>query len=88
MVYLIVVYDINVDRIDAVRKFLKTYLTWIQNSVFEGQVSESQFAEIKTTVKDLIDEKQDSVIFYKLKSRKLVNKETIGTSKGEVMNII
>jgi len=88
MVYLIVVYDINVNRIDAVRKFLKTYLTWIQNSVFEGEVSESQFAEIKTTVKDLIDEKQDSVIFYKLKSRKLVDKETIGTSKGEVMNII
>jgi len=88
MVYLIVVYGINVNRIDAVRKFLKTYLTWIQNSVFEGEVSESQFAEIKTTVKDLIDEKQDSVIFYKLKSRKLVDKETIGTSKGEVMNII
>ena len=36
MMYVLIIYDINVERINKVYKFLKTYLNWVQNSVFEG----------------------------------------------------
>ena len=45
--YIIIAYDIQVDRIDEVRKYLKRYLNWIQNSLFEGEVTLSELEEIK-----------------------------------------
>lgn len=86
--YLIIVYDINVERINSVRQYLKTQLTWIQNSVFEGEVTRSQFEEIKTTLKELIDKEYDSVIFYVLRTKSVMKKEVMGVVKGEIMNII
>ena len=44
--YIIIVYDVNVDRVNKVNKFLKAYLHWQQNSVFEGKVTKSQYNEI------------------------------------------
>ena len=38
MMYVIIVYDINVDRVNKVKSFLRQYLFWIQNSVFEGEL--------------------------------------------------
>ena len=40
--YLIVVYDISEERINKVRKILKKYFLWVQNSVFEGEISEGK----------------------------------------------
>ena len=44
--YVIIVYDINVDRVNKVKSFLRQHLFWIQNSVFEGDVTESEFEVI------------------------------------------
>ena len=41
--YVIIVYDIKVERVNKVKSFLRQYLFWIQNSVFEGESSESEF---------------------------------------------
>ena len=37
---MIIVQDINVDRVNKAKLFLWQYLYWIQNSVFEGEVTE------------------------------------------------
>ena len=34
--YIILVYDIQVERVAKVCKYLRQHLNWIQNSVFEG----------------------------------------------------
>lgn len=81
-------YDISVERIDEVRRFLKGYLTWIQNSVFEGPLTEAQFREMKIELKKKIDSENDSIIIYKMRSEKIFDKETIGVTKGEVFNIL
>lgn len=86
--YLIVVYDIQEERVNKVCKFLRTYLYWIQNSVFEGEVTESGFEEIKTKLKDIIDENVDSIIFFKLPSSKNIKKEILGKEKNEISNIL
>ena len=44
--YLVVVYDVQINRVNNVNKFLKEYLHWQQNSVFEGKVTQSQYDKI------------------------------------------
>ncbi|ADP77923.1 CRISPR-associated protein, Cas2 family [Methanothermus fervidus DSM 2088] len=82
--YLLIVYDVDVKRVNRVHKFLKSYLHWRQNSVFEGEVSKAQFNEIKTSLKDLIDETRDSVMIYKFPSKKYVSLYVLGIEKNTI----
>jgi len=45
--YLILVYDVGVERVNKVLKICRKYLTWIQNSVFEGEITEANFIRLK-----------------------------------------
>ena len=56
--YLIVVYDIEIDRVNKVHKFLRKYLFWRQNSVFEGEVSKAQIEQIKVGL-NILDNKSN-----------------------------
>ena len=46
--YVLIVYDISVERVTKVRKCLKRYLNWRQNSVFEGELTEAQIETVKS----------------------------------------
>lgn len=85
--YLVIVYDVNVDRVNKVHKFLKSYLHWQQNSVFEGKISQSQYNEITTKLKDLIDEDDDSIIIYKF-PYKYLDKKVLGIEKNPISFIL
>jgi len=37
--YVIITYDVNEKRVNKVCKKLREYLTWSQNSVFEGDIT-------------------------------------------------
>ena len=86
--YVIIVYDVCVERVSKVCYFLRQYLNWIQNSVFEGEITQSQFFEIKTGLKKLIKENEDSVIIYKMHSQHSFSKEHIGIEKADTSTII
>ena len=45
--YVIIVYDVNVERVSKVCNFLRQYLNWIQNSVFEGEITKAELLKIK-----------------------------------------
>ena len=85
--YVIIVYDINVDRVNKVKSFLRQYLFWIQNSVFEGEVSESEFEEIYGGLMNIIDKESDSIIIYKLRMAELLNREVLGIEKSPIEEI-
>lgn len=85
--YIIIIYDINVKRVNKVHKYLKTYLTWIQNSVFEGEITKSQYQIIITKLKELIDENQDSIIIYEI-PEKYLNNNIIGFEKNPMELIL
>ena len=85
--YLVIVYDINVDRVNNVHKFLKSYLHWQQNSVFEGKVTKSQYKDIIETINDLIDDEEDSVIIYKFPF-KYLEKKVLGIEKNPISFIL
>ncbi|RLI76803.1 CRISPR-associated endonuclease Cas2 [Archaeoglobales archaeon] len=86
--YVIITYDVNVERVNKVKKFLRRYLSWIQNSVFEGEVSKADLEEIKSGLKDIIDKDEDMIVFYILRSEKNVKKEVMGFDKSKIDEII
>lgn len=85
--YVIIVYDVAVERVNKVKKFLRMYLTWIQNSVFEGPLTPSQYQEVISELRNLIDENNDSIVIYKM-NYPCFKKELIGKEKGSIENII
>jgi len=87
-VYVIVVYDVNVDRVNRVKKFLRRYLHWVQNSVFEGELTEADLEEVKLGLKDIIDENEDMVVIYRFRSEKVFKKEVMGFDKSKIDEII
>ena len=67
--YVIVTYDVNVKRVNKVHKVLKRYLMWTQNSVFEGEIASGKFKELDKHLKNIIKTDEDSITYYKAKSR-------------------
>ncbi len=86
--YVIVVYDCGVERINKVRTFLRQYLDWIQNSVFEGELTKATLKKVESRLKDIIDPTLDSVIIFIIKDEKFLEKKFIGEPKVELTNIL
>ncbi|ADG13589.1 CRISPR-associated protein Cas2 [Methanocaldococcus infernus ME] len=84
--YIIIVYDVNVKRVNKVKSFLRKHLNWIQNSVFEGEVTESELEWIKTKLSMIINKEEDAIVIYKLKSKP--KREIIGIEKNPIDDII
>ena len=62
--YFIVTYDVGEERLNKVRKILRKYFIWVQNSVFEGEISEAKLEKCIYELKSVMDENYDSVYFY------------------------
>lgn len=86
--YCIIVYDVEQKRVNKVCKFLRKYLFWIQNSVFEGELRESDLLKIKNGLAKIIDGKTDSVIIFTFERPKWIKREVIGKEKGSVSQFI
>lgn len=82
--YAILVYDINLEDKEGqrvLRKVFKTckkYLVHIQNSVFEGELLESQLLKLQSELKLYIRDDVDSVIVFKSRNQRWLDKEFIG----------
>jgi len=85
--YVVIVYDVGVERVNKVRTFLRQYMNWVQNSVFEGELTKAEFLKVKTQLKDLIDEKFDHIICYSSRDKKYLGIENLGTPKADITNI-
>jgi CRISPR-associated protein Cas2 len=86
--YLIMVYDIKVKRVTKVLKIARRYLTWVQNSVFEGEITKAKFQKLKTELRKAINKKQDSILFYIFRTKMYTLRESMGVEKAKVETII
>lgn len=86
--YMIIVYDIKVERVNKVKSYLRQHLFWIQNSVFEGEVTQSQFNEITSHLEDIIDTDVDSIIIFTSRMEELIDKKVIGIEKSKIDQIL
>jgi len=80
--FIILVYDFNVKRVGKALKITRKYLSWVQNSVFEGEISEANFSKLKIELRNLIDPEEDSVVIYKFRSMKYSTRLEMGLKKG------
>lgn len=83
--YVILVYDICLEgngarRLSRVFKTCKKYLHHIQDSVFEGELSKVQLLQLQQELKKTVDQKLDSVIVFKNRQEKWLEKEFWGKS--------
>lgn len=62
--YVILVYDINEKRVQKVLKICRKFLHWVQNSVFEGEITEAKLFKLKQQLNHVIDPEEDSVVIY------------------------
>ncbi len=81
--YLILAYDIREERVSRVLKIARKYLNWIQNSLLEGEITSAKFARLKSELKKVINQEEDSIIFYKLRTDRYLKRETLGKEEGK-----
>ncbi len=86
--YVIIVYDVEEKRVSKICKKLREYLNWIQNSVFEGEITKGKLAELKSKVKSIMNEETDSLIIYCFESNKWVDREILGKEFNPTDNIL
>jgi CRISPR-associated protein Cas2 len=86
--YVILVYDMKQQRVGRMRKLCRRYLHWIQNSVFEGEISEVKLAELLAKARDVLDEDEDSLILFKSRTQQWLEKEVVGRERSRLDNIL
>lgn len=86
--YIILVYDIGEKRVGKMLKLCRQYLNWIQNSVFEGDITEVKLKELTIKAKRFMDIEEDSIIIFSGRTEKWMEKQVIGREKNELDNII
>ena len=62
-------------------KLCRQYLNWIQNSVFEGELSEVKLKELKSKAKIIMNKDEDSLIIFKSREEKWLQKESLERKK-------
>jgi CRISPR-associated protein Cas2 len=87
-VYVILVYDIGEKRVGKMLKLCRKYLNWIQNSVFEGEISEVKLEELRLKARALMDTESDSLIFFKSRDNNWLYKEIVGKERNSLDNIL
>ncbi len=81
--FVILVYDVNTKRVNRIHKICQKYLTWVQNSVFEGNITQANLMRLKHELGDIIDKEYDSIIIYEFRTKAYFQRETLGKSKPD-----
>lgn len=89
--YIVLVYDIISDE-DGPRvsrnvfKICKKYLTNIQKSVFEGNLTQLEYMKLKTELNVFIRKDKDALLIFKSRDERWLEKEFIGKVDEKTSN--
>lgn len=86
--YVILVYDMGEKRVGKMLKLCRRYLNWIQNSVFEGEITEVKLKELLFKAKEIMILDEDSIILFKNRQEKWMEKEVLGKEKNELTTFL
>jgi CRISPR-associated protein Cas2 len=91
IMYIILVYDITLDNggsriLRNVYKTCKRYLTHIQNSVFEGEINKAKLEKLRVELGDYIRKDKDSVIVFKSRQQRWLDKDFWGIEDDSTSN--
>jgi CRISPR-associated protein Cas2 len=81
--FIIAVYDVESKKDPKINKLFKQYLNWVQNSVFEGNIGIVDYREMLYKITKITSD-FDSVIIYKFRNDKFMEREMIGKDKSNI----
>ena len=89
--YIILIYDIITDEnssrtLNNVFKICKRYLSHVQKSVFEGELSQFEYMKMKSELSEYIRVDKDSVIVYIMRNKNWTEKEFLGIVEDKTSN--
>ena len=82
--YIILVYDMGEKRVAKMLRLCRKYLNWIQNSVFEGELSDVKLKELKIQAGEIMDKNEDSLIIFSNLWDKWMDREVIGKERSSI----
>lgn len=85
--YVVLAYDVQFNRTNLFKSFCRHYLTWVQNSVFEGELKPTQFTILKDTLEDMVID-EENVRIWTVEDKKFLQLIAIGDSASEKSNFI
>ena len=85
---MIIVYDVGVERVAKICQYLRRSMDWVQNSVFEGELTDAEYKRIQHDLKGLIEAEDDSVRLYTFRTKEQVNVEILGVEKADTKCIV
>lgn len=80
--YVIAVYDVASERTQKMLKIGRRYLTWVQNSVLEGELTALQLDDMTEEMIGVMDTDTDSLILFKNRDERWLEKDVIGVERG------
>lgn len=86
--YVILVYDVGQKRVGKMLKLCRRYLNWIQNSVFEGEITEVMLKELIINARAIMDIDDDSLILFKSRQERWLEKQVVGKERSPLDTII
>ena len=82
--YVILVYDFSEKRVTKMLKLCRKYLNWIQNSVFEGEISDVRLKELLIHADKFMHKDEDSIIIFSGNMKQVLNKQIIGKERSKI----
>ena len=92
--YILITYDVDTisekgqKRLRQVARICKDYGQRVQNSVFECEVTEAQYVQLKAALEKVMDKQLDSIRFYHLSKNENRRVITIGKETSYNVNDI
>ncbi len=87
--HIILSYDVNKKRCGKVMKICRKFLWHIQNSVFDGEISEKNYKLLIFQLNEvLLPNEGDSLLIYELRTTKYTSKKVFGGKFSKRENII
>lgn len=86
--YVILVYDVGEKRVGKMLKLCRRYLNWVQNSVFEGEITEVKLKELLSSAKEFMKMNEDGILVFKSREERWLEKVVIGKEKNTLDNFI
>lgn len=89
--YIILIYDIAMDNggpkvTRNTFKICKKYLTHVQKSVFEGEITPALLAKLRMELDQYIRDEEDSVIVFSSRNERWLEKEFWGVADEKTSN--
>jgi len=87
VLFVILYYDVDQKRCGKLLKICRKYLVWVQNSVFEGEITKANLERLKQEIHAKIKD-EDSVVIYCFKSMTYSKREVLGEDKKQDIKFI